>query len=357
MARRAASGPGTGRVPGFQDLLVRDLKTGNVRPVYVLDGPDQLRIEQVVQALQKLVLDSASAAFNQHVLDAEDSGWGGILQQARGYPMLGERQFIWARHVDRIKTGAAGKVDPGEAAFAAYVQDPVESTVLVLTGEKFHGAKGWVKAARKAGAYFTFAAPSGPELAQWIARAAEKAGLSLDGPGCQLLADLVGGDLQALQLEIEKLALLEVSRGRPFEATDLPALVMDQAQQVVFDLTDAVGPGRGREALAVWLDLTAWGSSVEELSPMLLTHLRRVALVAAQLADGEPPDALQRAAGLNPWLVRQKLVPLARRVDPAGWQRILDACLELERNLKQRPLPPSLACEQMICDVHCSRTR
>jgi DNA polymerase III subunit delta len=354
MARRAATGTSGGKNPGFQELLAQDLKTGNLRPVYVLDGPDQLRIEQVVHALQKLALDPATAAFNEHVLDAEAVGWSGILQQARGYPMLGGRQFVWARHVDRIKTGGTGKIDPGEAAFSAYLQDPVATTVLILSGEKFAGTRGWVKAARKAGASFTFLAPTGRELEQWIARAAQKAGVDLAPPGCELLADLVGNDLQALQVEIEKLALLQVARGHPVTLAELPGLVMDQAQQVVFDLTDAVGPQMGPGALEIWFDLITWGSSVEELSPLLVTHLRRAALVAACLADAEQADAGIRDAGLNPWLVRQKLLPLARRNDAPGWRRILDACLDLERNLKQRPLPPALACEQMICNVHCS---
>jgi DNA polymerase III subunit delta len=351
MAGRTRSNAPAAKTPGFQDLLRQDLKSGNLRPVYVLDGPDQLRIEQVVAAIKKLALDPAAAAFNEHVIDAEAVGWSGIIQQASGYPMLGERQLVWARHADRIKTGS-GKSDPGEAALSSYLQAPLDSTILIITGEKFHGAKAWIKAARKSGFYFSFAAPTGAELRTWIDKAAARAGLTLPSPAVELLAELVGGDLQALQGEIEKLALLEASRGQALDPDELPALVMDQAQLVVFDLTDAAGPGRGPAMLGAWFDLIAWGSSVEELSPILVTHLRRAALVAACLADDLHLDALQGATGLNAWMLRNKLAPLARRLDGAGWRRVLKQCLEYDDSVKRRPIPPHLASEQLLIGFH-----
>ncbi len=354
MAKRSGTSGGAARSPGFQDLLRQDLKTGSLRPVYVLDGPDQLRIEQAAQAIIKIALDPATAAFNEHRLDGEHVGWPGILQQAGAYPMFSGRQIVWARHADRIKT--AGSPDPGEAALGAYLAAPLESTTLIISGDKFNGVKTWVKAAKKLGYHFTFEAPTGAELLEWVARAARKAGLTLTAEAAALLIDLVGGDLQALQGEIDKLAMLEAARGAPVPLTELPAVVVDQAQQVVFDLTDRVGPRQGPLMLRTWLDLLTWGSSVEEITPVLLTHLRRAALAAAAQAEGMPPGALGEATGLNAWLLQNKLAPLARRLDAESWRLAMRQALACDASLKQRPLPAQIACEQLLIALHAAST-
>jgi DNA polymerase-3 subunit delta len=348
MAKRS---PQRGSTPRFQDLLQQDLRAGHIRPVYVLCGDDQLRIEQVVDAIKAQTLDAASAAFNDHVLDAEQDGWGGILQRARGFPMFGQRQVVWARHADRIK--GAGQ-ENGESALIEYIRHPVESSVLVITGEKFLGTKSWVKAARQAGYFYELNSPVGIELERWIMRSAAKAGLTLTGSGAQILAELVGNDLQALRSEIDKLALLQEINERVFAPDEIPQLVMDQAQKEVFGLTDAMGPGRNTQVLRHWFSMTAWGSAVEELSPIVLTHLRRAALIAACLAHHRDARDIAEFCGLNPWLVTQKLLPLARQHPPAVWRRVLAACLECESAIKRRPLPGALAFERLLFDICCS---
>ena len=331
--------------PGFQDLLKQDLKTGDFRPVYILDGDDQLRIDQVVEALRKQALDPASAAFNEHVMQGDQVGWEGVIQQAHGFPMLGGRQLVLARHADKINSR---KGDPAEKALAEYIRAPLDSTLLVITGEKFDGRKAWLVAAKKAGFYFHFAPPVGRELAAWIDKAAARAGLTLAPDAREVLMMLVGGDLQGLLVEIEKLALLEDSRGKAPSATEIPDLVMDQAELEVFKLTDTFGPGEGAALLRAWWRLTTWGRDVYQLTPLLLTHLRRTALAAICLAEGDSVTNVSEQSKLNSWMLKNKIIPLANRLGVDGCRRILAACLACEQAQKRRPVPPDLAFEQLL---------
>ena len=98
----------------FDDLLREDLKTRNYKPVYVFDGPDSYRIDAVVDRLQADALDAASAAFNVHNLQGDQCSWPQAVQQASSYPLLGARQLIRVRHVDRMGRDDAGEhVPPG----------------------------------------------------------------------------------------------------------------------------------------------------------------------------------------------------------------------------------------------------
>ena len=334
--------------PGFKEMLKQDLQTGNYRQVYVIDGEDQLRIEQVVDAIRKKVLEPGSAAFNEHILQADQVGWTGIVQQAQGFSMLGGQQVVIARHADQI---TSKKDDPAEAALLKYLANPVETTLLILTGKKFDGRRKWVGVAKTAGYYFNFAAPEGRELAEWIGKASDRAGLNLAPDAREVLMQLVGNDLQGLLVEIEKLALLQESRGRPPAAAEIPELVMDQAELDNFKLSDDFAPGETEALMRTWQRLASWGTDVYEITPLLMSNLRRTALVAMALDEGESGESVAAQTHLNPWLMRNRLIPAARRLGAENCQRILTACLVCEQSQKRRPMPPELAFELFLMEA------
>lgn len=327
----------------FDDLLANDLKPRAFRPVYVFDGPDTFRLESVVERLQADAIDAASAAFNLRTLQAEQAGWQQVLQQASSYPMLGSRQLVRVRHVDRLP-----KDEAGETALLAYFADPMPTTLLVLTAEKLDRRRTWVQDARKRGYLVSFTAPEGPALHAWARKAADRAKLTIDDRTLQVLVDLVGRDLQALANEIEKLALLSDTWRRPPTTADVERLVMDRAELEAFAITDVIAEGTAKEALLVWRRLVDAGEDPQGLAPLVLSHLRRTALIAAMMRAGASPTEVAAAARLNAWLVSKKLAPSARANGADGGRRLLGAAMACERSLKRSPVPTSLAFEQML---------
>lgn len=337
---------GRSSTPDFAALRRGPLQTGEFGPVYVLVGEDQLRIEAAVESMRRKALDPAAAAFNQHVFYGDQTSWQQVLAAAQGFPMLGNRQLVWVRNVDRME-----RDNGGETALTAYLENPASTTLLVLTAAKVDGRRAWVAAAKKAKYYYAFDPPTGRDLHEWIDRTARRAGLELDEAGKRVLADLVGGDLQTLSEEIDKLALVQESRGRPLTGEDLPVLVMDQADLEVFSLTDYLAAGHAAEVLKTWWRLQTWGSDAFGLSPLVISHLRRVSLAAAMIKDGVPTDEIAAETGLNRWLVGNKIVPLARQFGHEGCHAAMAACLACERLQKRSPTPPDIAFEQLLLEV------
>ena len=333
--------------PGFKDLKRQVLDTGEVGPVYVLVGEDQLRLDAAVEVMKRHVLDPAAAAFNERILRGDQVGWNEVLQAAQGFPMMGDRQLVWLKNLEVLDRNTR-KEAAELKALEQYLESPAPSTVLILSGTSIDGRRKWATIARKAGYLYSFEPPSGRDLDEWVDRAARREGLVLDGPCKAMLIDLVGNDLRALSADIAKLALIAEGREHPFTAVELPALVMDQADLQVFELTDGLAGRDAAEALRAWRRLQAWGADAHGMSPVLASHLRRVALTAAGLDDGATGDQVAASAGLNPWLVKNKLAPHARKLGRRGVSRLLQACLECERTMKSRPVPPETALEQLL---------
>ena len=337
----ARHGGNQSQTPGLNELVQQDLKTGNFRPVYVLAGEDALRIEGVVGKIRKDALGPAGA-FNDHVFDAEQVPFARIFQQAVSLPMLAGRQVIWVKHADVL-------VDKQENLdhFERYLAHPVPETILILSMAKADRRKKWVKTCLENGYFFEFNAPTGEALIQWIVKAAGKLGLPLDRELALMLTELLGQDLLSIKNELDKLALLFEDSGRKLGVPELSAVIMDQADLQGYEITEHLEPGRAAEVLKTWYRLAEWGRSAYEISPVVLSRIRRGCLLAQAREEGFSDQEIASLTAQNPWSFRF-LTPMIANMGPEGLSRGLRTAIECDRQLKSSPLSEGTIFEQAI---------
>lgn len=335
----------TAAVPGLQELVGNDLKSGTFRPLYVLAGEDTLRAEQVVERIRRDALGEQGAAFNYHVLQGDQADIGRVLQQAFSLPMFAGRQVIWVKHADRLLAG-----QEAQDRFEAYAQKPVPETILILSAEKVDRRKKWVKACSDGGFLFDFSPPTGEALVQWVVKAARKEGLPLGPQEAGVLCDLVGNDLMSLKSEIDKLALLAEDRGSPLDAREIAGIIMDQAALEGYEITANLAPGHAAEVLRTWFRLQEWGRTAYEIAPLVLARVRRGALLDACRRAGWSDQEIGAATAQNPWSFRY-YEPMVRGLGPAGLRRALAAALACDRALKSSPLKPDIILEKTIASL------
>jgi len=337
-------GKGSG-LPGLQDLVNQDLKTGAFRPVYVLAGEDALRVEQVVDRIRRDALGEQGSSFNYHVLQGDQVDIARVLQQALSLPMFAGRQVIWVKHADRLMG-----TQEAQDRFEGYVAKPVPETILILSAEKVDRRKKWVKSCGEAGYLFDFAPPTGEALVQWVVKAAQREGLPLGVDEARVLCELVGNDLMSLKSEVDKLALLAEDRGRPLDAREIAGIIMDQAALEGYEITANLAPGRAGDVLRTWFRLQEWGRTAYEIAPLVLARVRRGALLEACREAGWSDQEIGAATGQNPWSFRY-YEPMVRGLGPDGLRRALAAALACDRALKSSPLKPDIILEKTIVDL------
>jgi DNA polymerase-3 subunit delta len=310
-------------------------------------GEDSYRIEAAVAKIRRDVLgEGGNADFNWHVFRGGDASWQRALQQARSFPMLGSRQVVWLRDADAaIVDDAAGD------AMTAYLAEPTEQSVFVVTAAKLDRRKRWLKAWKDAGVLYEIEPPTGRDLAAWTERAVRRAGLALGDNAIALLIELVGNDLRALSGEIEKLALIAEDTPGSLTEDTIVATVVDQAEREIYALNQQIGPDRAGAALSVWLDMAAEGQSAQRLAPLLLYKLRTATLVEALQSAGCADAEIPQIAGINGWVVRAQLKPLVRQLGRIGLRRGLVAALACDRSLKSSPVEESIHFERLIASV------
>ena len=124
----------------------------------------------------------------------------------------------------------------------------------------------------------------------------------------------------SLKSEIDKLALLAEDRGRRLSAEELGAIIMDQAALEGYEITANLAPGRAGDVLRTWFRLPEWGRSAYEIAPLLLSRVRKGALLAACRREGWSDQEIGSATAQNPWSFRY-LEPMVRGLGPDGLRR------------------------------------
>jgi DNA polymerase-3 subunit delta len=199
-----------------------------LKPAYLITGSDRPKVTRAVRRLRERM--GADAAELLHA--GETSGDEAIAACNALGLFGGGVRLVVVEEVERWKTADV-------KAVAEYLAAPAPGTVLALVGDGIKSDAPLAKASAKAGEVLRYEAPRKRDLPAWVAEQFARRSAHADADACQALADLVGDDLDALAVEVEKLATW--AGGETIGVRDVELLAVPRAEASVFALTDAWG--------------------------------------------------------------------------------------------------------------------
>ena len=185
----------------YQTIL-KELRAGTYRPVYLLHGTEPYFIDRVSDYIEQHALSAAERAFNQTILYGKDVDPQALLDTVRRYPMMAPRQVVLVKEAQDLAGGLKRLED--------YLTKPAPTTVLVLAWKhkRFNAKTKLAKGIEKAGG----AVVEGKQLydsqvPDWIVQYLKTKKLRIEGPAAALIAEYVGTELGKVANELDKLAL------------------------------------------------------------------------------------------------------------------------------------------------------
>ena len=182
------------------ESIMRDLKARQFAPVYYLMGNEAYYIDKISDWIAENVLQPEERDFNQTVLFGSDVTMAQVVDVAKRYPMMAERQVIIVKEAQNIRN---------TEALDAYLQKPMPSTVLVFCHK--NGAldkrKKLAGLIDKAGVLFESAKLRDRDLPHFIENYLKAKNVSIDTKSTQIIADSIGADLSRLASELDKIII------------------------------------------------------------------------------------------------------------------------------------------------------
>ncbi len=217
--------------------ILKAIKKDAIKPLYFLHGEEPFHIEQIIEKIQRVAIPAHEKGFNEFVLFGKDLTTGSLLNYARRFPMMAERQLIIVKDAQQIQ-GIDQKEN--QKLLEDYALHPLPSTILVLSFSNAQDErKTWVKAFAKNGVLYNSKKFYDNQLPEFLADYCHAKGVKISMKAIQLLIEHIGNDLKRLTGEIDKV-VLNVKLGEGIDADTIQKYVGISKEYNVFELQKAL---------------------------------------------------------------------------------------------------------------------
>ena len=328
--------------------------------LYILYGQDDFSLSQALEKIKADLGDREMVATSTTRLEGQHLTVSELRNKCDTAPFLSPYRLIivdglLGRFEEKQSKPRSGKAKVGNGpreweGLDSYAKQMPETTVLVLVDGEVKGNNPLLKKLSPLAEVRTFPLLRGSDLKAWIRKRGKEGGGDITPQAVNLLAELIGGDLWAMDGEIQKLLLY--SQDRPVSEDDVRKLVSCIQEVNVFALVDAVAEGRTELAQRILHRLYDEAVAPTYILTMITRQFRLIAQ-ARELRKGLSRLQIQDRLGLKQSYVVDKTLSQARLYDFEGVRRAYDKLLETDLAIKTGKYSDKLALELLVAELAC----
>ncbi|RED94913.1 DNA polymerase III subunit delta [Marinoscillum furvescens] len=283
--------------------IIKDLQKGKYAPVYFLQGDEPFFIDNITENIEHNALDDTQKSFNQYVLYGKDVTFTDVLNVARKYPMMGERQVVIVKEAQDMRDWK--KEDP-QKMLIAYLENPLPTTILVF-GHKYKTLDRRTKiskALEKNAVFLNSKRIYDDKVPGWVRSYAQATGANVTEKAIMILTENIGNNLQRLANEINKLKL-NVEDGQQIDEVAVQKYVGISKDYNTFELQKAISLRDEVKVMKIvqYFDANPSSNPLIMVIANLYSYFTKLLLIHHQGASDK--NAVARAIGVNPFFATE----------------------------------------------------
>ena len=331
---------------------------------YILYGKDTFSCHQKLEEIKARLGDSEMLEVNTTVVDGRQLTLNQLKDVCNAVPFLSAYRLVIVEGLlerFELKSESPGRGDASKAkagytlkewqGLADYAKQMPPTTVLVMVDDEIKDKRNpLLKSLEVSAQVLAFPELRGKELQDWIKDRVKEGGGGIAPGAVALLVSLVGGDLWAMNGEIDK--LLAYSSGRLISEDDIRQVASYAREASIFALVDAVLEGRIKEGQQLLHRLLQDGSTPSYILAMITRQLRLIVVakeMGRKLFEPEVRNNLERPKDFA-------LEKALRQAKAYTLERIKEAyhqLLESDVAIKTGKYDGDLALNLLIVDLCC----
>jgi len=295
-----------------------NIKARKFEPVYLLQGEETYYIDLISDFIELHALNESEKGFNQVVVYGKDVTVATILNHAKRFPMMSEKQVVIVKEAQDIQDL---NKEMGARLLLSYLSNPLSSTILVLCHKHktLDKRKELGKKADQLVVSLTFKRPPEYQLGEFISEYVIDKGYHIEERAVQVLTEYVGNDLSRLSNEIDKV-LLDSPKEIPVKAETVMSRVGISKEYNIFEFQKAFVTKDFYQAakIASYFERNTKKNPVIPMVAFLYSFFSKL-LVAATLSDTSD-KGLIAALKISPYAARDystasRRYPLAKIIE------------------------------------------
>ncbi|UBM59556.1 DNA polymerase III subunit delta [Marinilongibacter aquaticus] len=306
--------------------ILDKLSAESLQPLYFLHGTEPFYPNAIAKKITELAIPEHEKGFNEFILFGKDLSVGDILNTARRFPMMAQRQLVMVKDAEQIQDlndkAAQGLLEN-------YAKQPLDTTVLVLLfGKAMDERKGFVKAFGQKGVLLNAKKLYDNQVPDFILQYCLAKNRKISPKASLLLFEHLGNNLESIAKEVEKL-LLNVPEGAEIDAHLIERFVGISKDFNVFELQKALVQKDARKSLQI-VNYFAANPRTNPIQPVILILFNFFSKVLLVHGSQNSPDAnLASLLKVNPYFVKDytqaaRAYPLGKAMQVIAVLRNLD---------------------------------
>jgi DNA polymerase III subunit delta len=309
---------------------------------FLIYGNHRLLVEDELNKIKARIAETGDLDFNLDVFEAGSDPIEDVLQAAETLPFGSDKRYVILKDAQNLSAAEVKKL-------AAYLEDPAESSTLVLAAVDLKTNSTLVKAFGKRGRVREVSKRR-DQIPGWIRSRFKERGTQVSGKALAYLHEALGDDLMAIESAVEKVCLYHEGE-EAVELDEVVSLVAPSAERSIFELVDRVATGDTDQALKLLRRLLQQGEKTTYIISALARRFRLLLLYRALREDGRQEADIVDYLKLpknQAWMVGKKLKPQAARLDEETLGKALSILVRVDAGIKTGELDEEFASETAV---------
>ncbi len=272
--------------------LNEDIKSGNLKQVYLLFGEESYLKKQYKNKLSRAILpedDTVNYAYYEGKgIRAEE-----LIDLAETLPFFAERRLIVVENSGFFKNASPELAD--------YMKSLPETVCFVFVENEVDKRGKMYKTVKAKGRVTELSRQDEKTLLYWIAANVKKEGKKMREADAKFLLSKVGTDMENIRKELEKLFSYTLGQ-EEITVQDMNDICTTQITNKIFDMIEAVAAKRQKKALDYYYDLLALKEPPMRILYLLSRQFKLLLHVKDLSKKGYDRAGIARDAGLHPFV-------------------------------------------------------
>lgn len=309
------------------ETVLKDLKNGKFAPVYFIQGEEPYFIDLITSYIENHAIPVPDRGFNQMVMYGKDVSMSAVINNAKRFPMMAERQVVIVKEAQNITD--LGK-EAGDNLLINYIKNPLPSTILVFAHKykTLDGRKALGKEMDKNAILVKSDKIPEYKMSPYIEGYVQDKGFTIDPKACQVLAESIGNNLEILTNEVDKM-LINFPEPEKITVDHIQKYIGISKEYNTFELTKALSYRDVVKANKIihYFSQNPKSNPLIPVISVLFTHFHRLLMVYGNQKVGE--RELAGILKVNPFFVKEYLTAtknysLGKIIDIVGYLKEAD---------------------------------
>lgn len=332
-----------GAAASSYQVALDDLRTRQIRPVYLFYGDEDYLQELVLKSMLDELIEPAWRAFNYAVFDARNLEFSTLAEYLFTMPMFGGKVAVLR---DAFKSPAAF-----EEKLAASFSELPPANHLILLSDSADQRRKLFKAVAEAGRCVEFKKLRAGDVSAWIRERAGASGVEISPEAVAAMIEYAGNDLRQLEANLSKAIAHAGPGANKVGSEDVSAVSGRTSLHTIFELGDAIGRRNPAQAQVVLKDILESGETAVYVLVMLARHFRQLLQARTYSRQGLAGADLAAAMGVHPF-VAMKSSQQARSFSEEELESALARILEADIAVKTgKSTDPSAEIQRLVFEL------